>query len=109
MINCRPKAVGSVRLVSADPAVAPAIRCNYLGRREDLSAIAKGIATARKLAGTGPLAEVSGKEVFPGEHVRSEAEVEAYIRGTVHSANGLSGGCCIGQGRNAMEKFCLLI
>ena len=23
--------------------------------------------------------------------------MEAYIRGTVHSANGLSGGCCIGQ------------
>ena len=49
VINCRPKAVGSVRLVSSDPAVAPAITCNYLSRQEDLSAIAKGIATARKV------------------------------------------------------------
>ena len=36
VINCRPKAAGSVRLVSSDPAVAPAITCNYLSRQEDL-------------------------------------------------------------------------
>ena len=41
VINCRPKAVGSVRLVSADPSVAPAIRCNYLSREEDMRAIAR--------------------------------------------------------------------
>ena len=49
MINCRPKAAGSVKLVSSDPSVAPAITCNYLSRQEDLSAISKGIATARKV------------------------------------------------------------
>ena len=49
MINCRPKSAGSVRLVSSDPAVAPAITCNYLSREEDIKAIAEGIATARKV------------------------------------------------------------
>lgn len=97
VINCRPKAVGSVQVVSSDPAIAPAIRCNYLSRQEDVRAIAGGIAVARELARAGPLGEVSRREVYPGAHVRSEAEVEAYIRGTAHSANGLSGGCCIGR------------
>ena len=97
VINCRPKAVGSVRIASADAMVAPEVRCNYLGRREDVAAIVRGVAVARSLARAGPLGEVSLKEVYPGEEVRSDEEVEAYIRRTLHSANGLSGGCCIGR------------
>ena len=97
VINCRPKAVGSVRIASADAMVAPEVRCNYLGRREDVAAIVRGVAVARSLARAGPLGEVSLKEVYPGEEVRIDEEVEAYIRRTLHSSNGLSGGCCIGR------------
>ena len=68
---------------SADATVAPEVRCNYLGRREDVAAIMRGVAVARSLARAGPLGEVSLKEVYPGEEVRSDEEVEAYIRRTL--------------------------
>ncbi len=41
-------------------------------------------------------AQVSLDEVYPGANVQSDAAVDAYIRRTLHSANGLSGGCCLG-------------
>ena len=62
VINCRPKAAGSVRLVSADPAVAPAITCNYLSREEDLgcnSVVVKFSADSVKILG-GNLEQVVG-------------------------------------------------
>jgi len=96
VINCRPKSSGAVRISSADPAVAPTIRCNYLAEPCDALALAQGIALARRLATSGALGEISLGEVYPGAHVQSAAEVETYIRRTLHSANGLSGGCCIG-------------
>ena len=97
VINCRPRSTGTVRIRSADPSVAPQIRCNYLNDPSDGKALARGIALARRLATAGALGDVSAAEVYPGAHVQSEEEVDAYIRSTLHSANGLSGGCCIGR------------
>ena len=49
-----------------------------------------------RLATSGALGEVCTQEVYPGAGLQSEADLEQYIRSTVHSANGLSGGCCLG-------------
>ena len=97
VIACRPRSTGSVRITCADPSVAPEIKCNYLESPEDSRTLARGIELARKLATSGALGEVSLDEVYPGAHVQSDAAVDAYIRQTLHSANGLSGGCCLGH------------
>ena len=102
VINCRPKSVGSVSVVSSDPNVAPEIRCNYLTEAVDTRAILAGITLARKIATTGALGEVSNGEVYPGAHVQGEKQIAEYVRTTAHSANGLSGGCCIGTVVNQM-------
>ena len=97
VINCRPHSRGSVRITSSDPAVAPQVRCNYLASEADLRALTRGVALARRLAKSGALHEVSGAEVYPGPDAPDGAPLEEYIRQTLHSANGLSGGCCIGS------------
>jgi choline dehydrogenase-like flavoprotein len=97
VIACRPRSTGTVRITCADPSVAPEIKCNYLASPEDSQTLARGIELARKLATSGALGEVSLDEVYPGAHVQSDAAVDAYIRETLHSANGLSGGCCLGH------------
>jgi choline dehydrogenase-like flavoprotein len=97
VIGCRPRSVGSVKIVSPDPSVAPEVRCNYLERREDLDSLRSGVALARKLSRSGDLADVSTAEVYPGPGVQEAAALDEYIRQTLHSANGLSGGCCIGK------------
>jgi choline dehydrogenase-like flavoprotein len=97
VINCRPRSVGSVKIVSSDPSFAPEIRCNYLERREDLNSLRSGVALARKLSRSGDLADVSTDEIYPGPGVQDAAALDEYIRQTLHSANGLSGGCCMGK------------
>jgi len=97
VINCRPRSVGYVRLVSANPSVAPEIRLNYLEAPEDEASLSRGIALARQLARTGALGQVSLDEVYPGAHVQSSEDISLYIASTLHSANGLSGGCCLGR------------
>jgi choline dehydrogenase len=97
VINCRPKSSGSVRIVSPDPWVAPEIRCNYLQNPADLRALQNGIEAARRLSTAGALGEVITSEVYPGPKVENEEQLVNYIRGTMHSSNGLSGGCCLGN------------
>ena len=104
VICCRPKSVGSVTITHADPTVAPRIQLDYLSRREDLTALKKGLALARRIAMSGALGEVCTKEVYPGTEVQSDAAIEHYIRSTVHSANGLSGGCCLGKVIDALSR-----
>lgn len=97
VINCRPKSVGSIRIVSTDPSVSPEVRCNYLSKSEDKESLKSGVQLARRLATSGALGEVSLEEVYPGPSVKTESDLDTYIRSTLHSANGLSGGCCIGS------------
>ena len=54
-------------------------------------------ALARKLSRSGDLADVSTDEIYPGPGVQDAAALDEYIRQTLHSANGLSGGCCMGK------------
>jgi choline dehydrogenase-like flavoprotein len=97
VINCRPRSVGTVKVVSPNPSHPPEIRCNYLERKEDLQCLRTGVALARKLSTSGDLADVSTLEVYPGPRVQDGDDLDEFIRQTLHSANGLAGGCCIGS------------
>src|SRR5215472_11431863 len=56
-IHLRPDARGNVRLKSADPLAAPAIRFNFLKTRYDLDALTTGMRLARKIVGQPALAD----------------------------------------------------
>jgi choline dehydrogenase len=79
-IHLRPDARGSVRLKSADPLAAPAIRFNFLQTASDMQAVIAAMRLARKIIAQPALAPYVAAEIIPGPAVNSDAEFEANIR-----------------------------
>ena len=92
----RPVSTGQVTLRSADPAAAPAIQLNILQAREDVNLLRYNIRWFRDLVRTAPLAPFVGEEVFPGRDIETDADLDAYIRSTVVTAQHPVGTCRMG-------------
>ena len=71
---------GSVRIKSADPRAAPAIRYNYLATENDRRVMVEGLKVARRIAAAAPLSGYIVKEEFPGAAVQSDAELLDVVR-----------------------------
>jgi choline dehydrogenase len=71
---------GSVRIKSADPRAAPAIRYNYLATENDRRVMVEGLKIARRIAAAAPLSGYIVNEEFPGPGVRSDAELLDVVR-----------------------------
>jgi choline dehydrogenase-like flavoprotein len=60
-------------------------RSNTLGYftdegKADLATMREGLKLSRKLANSESFSKYKGEEIFPGKHVQSDAELDAYIR-----------------------------
>ena len=74
---------GQVRLRSSDPKERAAVTFNYFAEPEDMQAMVTAIERAREVAAAGPLREVVGTELHPGEGARTRVQLEAEIRRSV--------------------------
>ena len=72
--NVRPTSRGSLTLKSVDPAMAPAIRPNYLATPEDKRVAADSIRVTRKIVAQPALRPYSPVEYLPGPQVRDDDE-----------------------------------
>jgi choline dehydrogenase-like flavoprotein len=72
--NVRPTSRGSLTLKSADPAIAPAIRPNYLSTPEDRRVAADAIRITRKIVAQPALRQYAPAEYLPGPHIRDDDE-----------------------------------
>ncbi|KAL3907101.1 MAG: hypothetical protein SGPRY_010299, partial [Prymnesium sp.] len=99
LLACRPNSRGSVRLRDADPASKPAIEGLYFSGPDgaDLATLREGVKLARKICKARAFDACRGEEVFPGTAVRSDEDIEQYVRSSVHSANALTGTCRMGR------------
>ncbi len=97
-----PKSRGRVKLRSADPSAKPSILGNYLTEPDDMAALVFSMKQARELAATEPLAGITGREIFPGPDVESDAEFEADIRKRVELLYHPVGTCRMGKGAAAV-------
>ncbi|WP_457975632.1 GMC family oxidoreductase [Pseudomonas aeruginosa] len=79
----RPQSLGTVRLASRDPAVAPLIDLNFLAEAEDRARLLEGVKLARRIGRSEPLAGLIHAELGPGPEARSDAQIEAAIRATL--------------------------
>ncbi len=87
---------GHVRLQSADPGAPPLIRFNYMTHRNDWIEFRRGFRLAREVLGQPAMDSYRGTELLPGGHVRSDDEIDAYVRDHMHSSYHPCGTCRMG-------------
>jgi choline dehydrogenase len=73
--NLRPTSRGSVRIQSADPLAAPAIRPNYLSTEADRKIAADSLRLTRRIAAQQALARYQPEEFLPGPEFQSDEEL----------------------------------
>jgi len=73
--NLNPTSRGSVRIRSADPAVAPAIAPNYLSTDEDRRIAAESLRLTRRIVAQPALAAFKPEEYKPGPQYQSDEEL----------------------------------
>jgi choline dehydrogenase len=77
-VATRAKSKGRVRLASSNTHVKPVIDGGYLKAPEDVKTLREGIKLGRKLGRK--FGEYVGEEVFPGNHVKTDEEIDEYVR-----------------------------
>jgi choline dehydrogenase len=102
VVLLRPEGRGWVRLASADPQRAPRILTNVLSTENDRAFFRRVIPQIREILGTAPLADVVHGEALPGAAVRSNDDIDAWVRRFVSTAMHPVGSCAMGTGPEAV-------
>ena len=97
-----PDSRGKILLRSSDPLDTPRIMYNFFSAPTDLPKLREGFKIAREVAYSKPLEPYRGVEKTPGEKVKTDAEIDAWIRKTVITAHHPAGTCAMGIGPNAV-------
>ncbi|MSQ51730.1 MAG: choline dehydrogenase [Betaproteobacteria bacterium] len=95
--HLRPQSRGSIELASNDPLAAPRIRNNFLSTPGDRRALREAIKFVRSIAASKAFKGLVGAETAPGPAVRSDDEIDAYIRQTVDTIYHPLGACRMGS------------
>jgi choline dehydrogenase len=70
---------GSVKIVSRDPRVHPALRFNYLSTEQDRREWVEAVRVSRAILNQPALASFNGGEISPGPAVRTDAEILDWV------------------------------
>jgi 4-pyridoxate dehydrogenase len=97
-----PDSRGEILLRSTDPRDPPRIIYNFFSAPNDLPTLREGFKRARDVAYQKPLDPYRGAETSPGENVKTDAEIDAFIRRTAITAHHPCGTCAIGIGPEAV-------
>jgi choline dehydrogenase-like flavoprotein len=97
-----PDSRGEVLLRSANPRDPVRIIGNYLSAPSDLPVLREGFKRARETAYQKPLDPFRGIEVTPGPDVKSDADIDAFIKRTAVTAHHPAGTCAMGIGPEAV-------
>lgn len=76
----RPESRGTVMLASNDPFAHPAIDPNYLATEEDRRVMRESVKMVREVCRQNALKAYTGGEILPGASVKTDAEIDAFIR-----------------------------
>jgi 4-pyridoxate dehydrogenase len=91
-----PDSRGELLLRSADPRDPPRIRYNFLTAPNDLPTLRQGFKMARELADHRALAPYRDQELSPGPKVKTDAEIDTWLRNTLITAHHPAGTCPMG-------------
>jgi choline dehydrogenase-like flavoprotein len=101
-VACRARSKGRVRLASSNTHIKPIIDGGYLSNAADIITLREGVKLGRLLGNRPEWGEYLGEEVYPGVDVKTDAQIDAYIKTTLHTANALTGTCKMGTGSDAV-------
>ncbi|MDX2034551.1 MAG: choline dehydrogenase [Blastocatellia bacterium] len=91
-----PESRGQIRLRSNDPLEAPAIHANYFAEESDLITAVEGVKISRELLHAKRFDRLRGREWWPGEAARSDAELAQHVRRTSETLYHPVGTCRVG-------------
>jgi 4-pyridoxate dehydrogenase len=97
-----PDSRGEIRLRSVDPRAPMRIFYNFLSAPNDLPTLREGFKRARETAYQKPLDPFRGVETAPGPEVKSDAEIDAWMRRVAQTANHPAGTCAMGNGPDSV-------
>ncbi len=92
----RPESLGTVLIRSSDPAVHPDIDPNYLSAPEDVRVLREGVKICRDVLGQKAFDPYRGAELSPGPEVKTDAQIDAYVRQNCHTQYHPVGTCKMG-------------
>lgn len=92
----RPESVGSVLIRSKDLALQPEIDPNYLAAEEEVRVLRDGIKICRDVLAQEAFDPYRGTEISPGRNVRSDAQIDDYVRQSAHTQYHPVGTCKMG-------------
>jgi choline dehydrogenase len=92
----RPKSLGFVRIRSPDPAAAPSICFNYLAESQDRADLRQAVRLTREILAQRALEPFRGEELNPGDGIRSDAEIDSWVRHGVETCYHPVGTCRMG-------------
>jgi choline dehydrogenase len=92
----RPTSRGEIRLKSSDPDQPPAIHANYLSTGYDRQMMLECVRLSREIFSQDAFAGTGGIEIFPGESVRSDNDLLAFIRRKAETVYHPVGTCKMG-------------
>ena len=92
----RPESRGTIMIRSDDARVAPDIDPNYFERRIDLETMRDGVKIGREIFAQKAFDPYRGSEYAPGAEVKTDAEIETFVRNNVDSNYHLCGTCKMG-------------
>jgi len=87
---------GTLRLRSADPARHPEIQPRYLATEQDRREMRDAVKLTREIFAQPAFDPYRGEEIQPGPAVRSDAEIDAFVRAKSESAYHPCGTCRMG-------------
>jgi choline dehydrogenase len=96
------KSRGRVSLNSARATEGPRISLNLFAHPDDLETAKRGIEAARHIYGTRPQADLVAQETSPGAALKTDAQLDAYIRATASVTQHPVGTCAMGVHETAV-------
>jgi len=94
--NMRQTSVGWIKLKSADPRQHPRIQPNYLATEADREEFRDAVKLTREIFAQKAFDPFRGEEIQPGKDVKTDAEIDAFVRERADSAYHPCGTCKMG-------------
>ncbi len=98
----RPQSRGSVLINSLDPSKHPAIQPNYFEQLDDVRVMRDGIKISRDIIAQRAFDPYRGTEYGPGADVKTDNEIDAYLRTNIESIYHPVGTCKMGSDNMAV-------